>query len=366
MEFSWSIFAVMLLLGAVQLAVGVVLGRCLPAGGRRADLAQGKRGVGLAIDQRRLQFFAERLRRLLAGVSGDVDSHRQQISEVSRELASVQEDDAGSLTDSVLRSLARIMAINERLQGRLESAEQRLQQQNEQLEAHFNESRTDALTGLMNRRAFDDALAFQAEQGSRPFAVMMLDVDHFKAMNDEYGHPAGDEVLCSISNRLEALLAGRGMIARYGGEEFAVIVPAVDALQSQQIAEQLRFAIAAAPFHHGQAKVPLSVSVGVTPVVEGDDVAEALKRSDEALYVAKREGRNCGYFHDGATCRRIDSNGEELTRPVFDDVAGAPPEASPGRWISPGATADDGFDEISADLHRRMMEVAGCPDGSES
>jgi len=140
----------------------------------------------MEIDQRRLRFFAGRLHRLLAGVSGDVDSHRQQISEVSRELAVVQEDDTGALTDSVLRSLARIMAINERLQGRLESAEQRLRQQNEQLEAHFNESRTDALTGLMNRRAFDDALAFQAEHGTRPFAVMMLDVDHFKAMNDEH------------------------------------------------------------------------------------------------------------------------------------------------------------------------------------
>lgn len=358
MDFSWPIFGVMLLLGTVQLAVGVVLGRYLPTGGRHGNLARGKQSVGLTIDQRRLQFFAERLRRLLAGVSGDVDSHRQQISEVSRELASVQEDDAGSLTDSVLRSLARIMTINERLQGRLESAEQRLQQQNEQLETHFNESRTDALTGLMNRRAFDDALAFQAEQGSRPFAVMMLDVDHFKAMNDEYGHPAGDAVLCGISNRLEALLAGRGMVARYGGEEFAVIVPAADAVQSQQIAEQLRFAIAAAPFHHEQAKVPLSISLGVALVSEGDDATVTLKRSDKALYTAKRSGRNCAYYHDGDMCHRIDFGVEGDGLP---DAAAESTDELPSRWITSRLAADDGFAEISDDLRQRMTEIVGMP-----
>ncbi|MDZ7617549.1 MAG: GGDEF domain-containing protein, partial [Patescibacteria group bacterium] len=355
MSFSWPIFAVMLLLGAVQLAVGVVLGRCLPVGGFRKP-SHVEQGGRLAIDQRRLRFFAERLRRLLAGVSGDVDSHRQQISEVSRELAGVHDDDGGELTDSVLRSLARIMAINERLQGRLESAENRLQQQNEQLEAHFNESRTDALTGLMNRRAFDDALAFQAEQGSRPFAVMMLDVDHFKAMNDEYGHPAGDEVLCGISNRLEAVLAGRGMVARYGGEEFAAIIPAVDAEQAQRIAEQLRLAVAAAPFLHEKARLPMSMSLGVALVQDGDDVVAAMKRADEALYTAKRSGRNCGYFHDGATCQRIDADAGDLAQPSAGETVDMRSEMPPSRWVSPGLTDQDDFDDISVDLRQRMLE----------
>ncbi|MDY0170517.1 MAG: hypothetical protein RBS80_28515, partial [Thermoguttaceae bacterium] len=161
MEFSWSIFAAMLILGAVQLAVGVVLGRCLPTGGTKQALPWRKQRPEMEIDPRRLQFFANRLQKLVTGVSGEVDDHRNQISEVSRELATAREDDAGTLTDSVLRSIARIVAINERLQNRLESAEERLQQQNEQIAAHFTESRTDPLTGLMNRRAFDDALSFQ-------------------------------------------------------------------------------------------------------------------------------------------------------------------------------------------------------------
>ena len=357
MNFSWPIFAVMLLIGAVQLVVGVVLGRCIPLANRRSETPGGK----MEIDQRRLRFFAGRLHRLLAGVSGDVDSHRQQISEVSRELAVAQEDDTGALTDSVLRSLARIMAINERLQGRLESAEQRLRQQNEQLEAHFNESRTDALTGLMNRRAFDDALAFQAEHGTRPFAVMMLDVDHFKAMNDEHGHPAGDEVLARIASRLETLLAGRGMVARYGGEEFSVIVPAVDATVAQEIAEQLRLAVASTPFHYEQARLSLSVSVGVASVIEGDDATAALKRADEALYTAKRSGRNCAFYHDGEMCHRIDCGQEGIPLPDQRDAVDEAADTSPGRWVASGLALDDGFDELSADLRRRMEEVSGMP-----
>lgn len=359
MEFSWSIFAAMLILGAVQLAVGVVLGRCLPTGGTKQALPWRKQRPEMEIDPRRLQFFANRLQKLVTGVSGEVDDHRNQISEVSRELATAREDDAGTLTDSVLRSIARIVAINERLQNRLESAEERLQQQNGQIAAHFTESRTDPLTGLMNRRAFDDALSFQVEQGSGPFALMMIDVDHFKSLNDQHGHPAGDQVLCGVSSRLEALLAGQGMVARYGGEEFAVIIPAIDAAGARQIAERLRLAVAASPFSYEHTSLALSVSLGATLVIQGDDAMAAFKRSDEALYTAKRSGRNCAYFHDGEHCRRIEYDLEPSALPPGPAALNAPPSTPAGKPGPSSAARDDNFDDLSADLHRRMMEVAG-------
>lgn len=360
MEFSWSIFVVLLLLlGAVQLAVGVVLGRCLPWGNRNLGLPRSKGEAPTRIDPQRLHFFASRLCNLVADVSGDVGDHRNQIAEISRDLAGADTNDGDALTDCVLRSLARIVNINERLQNRLESAEQRLQQQNEQIVAHFTESRTDPLTGLMNRRAFDDALRYQADQGSRPFALIMIDVDRFKDLNDQHGHPAGDHVLRGMSGRLEAVLAGAGMIARYGGEEFAVIVPAVGAAEARQIAERLRIAVASAPFILEHTSLALSVSLGVSLVTPHDDPMTGVKRSDEALYEAKRSGRNCAFFHDGSRCREIAPEQEPFrVSAVPENPGGAP--ATPTHKPAPDRfLVDENFDDISADLRRRMMEVAG-------
>ncbi len=361
MEFSWPVFAVMLLLGALQLAVGVVLGRCLPVRSPNAPSDCGKPVAEPELDPRRLRFFASRLMSLVGGMSGEVGKHRSEIAEVSRELADARGEDAHALTDSVLRSIARIVAVNERLQNRLESAEERLQQQNEQIEAHFTESRTDPLTGLMNRRAFDDALSFQAEQGSRPFALMMIDVDHFKELNDEHGHPAGDQALRAISQRLENLLAGSGMVARYGGEEFAVILPAVNVPQAEQIAERLRLAVTNAPFTCEQSHIPISVSLGVTRTDPGTDPFVAFKRADEALYTAKRSGRNCAFFHDGQQCRRIEFDAEHADRSLTAGSHGALPEARANSSKSGKGKGEDDFEEISADLRQRMLEVAISP-----
>ncbi len=356
MGFSWSILGVMLLLGAVQLAVGVVLGRCLPI--REERKPREKHPERDELDRHHLRFFADRLRQLVTGVSGEVDDHRHQISEVNQQLARVQEADSGTLTEFVLRSVARIMVINERLQTRLTTAEQRLRQQNEQIEEHFTEARTDPLTALMNRRAFDDALKHEVTHGRQPFALIMVDVDHFKERNDEYGHPAGDQLLCSVSRRMEEVLAGLGMVARFGGEEFAMIIPKASAAQARQIAEQVRAAVAAVPFSYEHVSIPLTVSVGATLTTSADDAFTALKRSDEALYVAKRSGRNCAFFHDGTACRRIEAD-DQITQPVAEspDLHRPLPDC-----LIPPAFADadtDSLEQISADLRRRMAEIAG-------
>ncbi len=357
MEFSWPLLAVLLLLGAVQLAMGVVLGCCLPMGRPGVKRARREPDGVREVDPHRLRFFAHRLLKLAAGVSGEVANHRSQIVEVSRDLAAAGEGDAGALTDSVLRSIARMVAANDRLQNRLKSAEQRLQQQNQQIEEHFTESRTDPLTGLMNRRAFDDTLSFQIEQGNRPFALMMVDVDHFKELNDEHGHPAGDDVLCGVSQRLKGLLGGTGMVARYGGEEFAVFVPSVNGAEARQIAERLRLGVAAAPFSCEPASLPSTVSLGVALVAEHDDAFAAFKRSDEALYTAKRSGRNCAFFHDGARCRRIEIDGVPSELPPATAASRPLPAAWTGKPADT-APSDESFDDLSADLRRRMFEVA--------
>lgn len=159
---------------------------------------------------------------------------------------------------------------------------------------------TDALTGLPNRRHFDDALDHQWQQCMRrrqPISLIMIDIDHFKAYNDHYGHPAGDHVLRQVADTLcEVGKREAALVTRYGGEEFAVILPDCDDLRVAAIAEDLRSAITnlAIP-HQGNPKAPmLTISLGTSTrqPPEGSSVDALLLSADRALYSAKGGGRN--------------------------------------------------------------------------
>ncbi|MEB3196438.1 MAG: GGDEF domain-containing protein [Candidatus Sericytochromatia bacterium] len=162
------------------------------------------------------------------------------------------------------------------------------------------EANTDVLTGLANRRNFlehaDRQVAIAQRYGS-PLAVLLLDVDHFKACNDLYGHAAGDVVLRQVAATLSAELRHCDLAARYGGEEFTVLCPSTDAQQALQLAERLRQAIEDTILLGGVSGVEVpqgvTVSVGVATAQTGQDAIEQiLQRADAALYRAKREGRN--------------------------------------------------------------------------
>jgi two-component system cell cycle response regulator len=156
---------------------------------------------------------------------------------------------------------------------------------------------TDDLTGLYNRRYFDrhlNVLLGKAQSQERELAVMILDIDHFKAVNDSYGHDVGDIVLREFSARLKRNIRGVDLACRFGGEEFVVLMPDTDVVNAEVVAERVRQATAERPFDVGPRR-PLSVtvSVGVSFNETGADTPETLiKRADVALYRAKREGRN--------------------------------------------------------------------------
>ena len=126
----------------------------------------------------------------------------------------------------------------------------------------------------------------------------MLDIDHFKSVNDTYGHLAGDEVLSELCRRARGLLREDEILARYGGEEFAIVLVEANATEARSVAERMRLAVAERPFHTEQAEIPVTISIGVaeTGASESITVAELLARADEQLYAAKRGGRNrvCG------------------------------------------------------------------------
>jgi diguanylate cyclase (GGDEF)-like protein len=155
---------------------------------------------------------------------------------------------------------------------------------------------TDALTGVHNRRSFMDRLAAAASLGARhgrPVSVLLLDVDHFKAINDTHGHPVGDSTLRALAATCLRSLRDGDCVGRLGGEEFAVLLPETDGAGAVVIGERLRAALARTEVPASGVRLRFTVSVGVASLdAAADDAEKLLHRADEALYAAKRGGRN--------------------------------------------------------------------------
>jgi len=155
---------------------------------------------------------------------------------------------------------------------------------------------TDELTGTMTRRALRElapAMLLQHQRQHNDVAVMMLDLDRFKAINDSYGHQTGDAVLRLAASVLQARLRADALLARYGGEEFVAVMPVDGLPTARRIAERLRHAVEAADWRSSlQLERGVTVSVGVAIAGAGETLDVAMQRADEALYRAKRDGRN--------------------------------------------------------------------------
>ena len=157
---------------------------------------------------------------------------------------------------------------------------------------------TDPLTGLHNRRYMTsqlDALVARAVRDGRPVATLLLDIDHFKKINDSFGHDAGDEVLREFAVRLASNVRAVDLPCRFGGEEFVVVMPETALEDAERIAERIRMHVSGAPFRiaGGREVLTVTISIGVAATLGPGDTPELLlKRSDEALYEAKASGRN--------------------------------------------------------------------------
>ncbi len=151
---------------------------------------------------------------------------------------------------------------------------------------------TDVLTGLPNRRALSDGLAAQlalAHRGTQALSVVLIDVDHFKGINDRHGHAAGDAVLAQLGVLLQSHVRASDRVGRWGGEEFLVIAPGTTEEAAVEVSERVRQAVAAWPFAHDER---VTLSLGVAEAKPGDGIDSLLHRADRALYGAKKRGRN--------------------------------------------------------------------------
>ncbi len=194
------------------------------------------------------------------------------------------------LSQSLGRMTHHLVAAREAMEEKVRLRTLELEAANRALDL---QARTDALTGLLNRRGFETQMAFAvalARRSSRPLSLITVDVDHFKRVNDTYGHEAGDEVLRRLARTLESRLRGSDVVARLGGEEFVALLPDTDLNGAQSIAQAL---VAAMAEQQDPVVGTITVSAGVATMRGADDNGAAmLRRGDAALYEAKGQGRN--------------------------------------------------------------------------
>lgn len=197
-----------------------------------------------------------------------------------------QEEEENRKMSGQLQELAR----------RVRAMEAEAEKNRTMLEMQRQKALQDALTGLPNRAAYSERINSEYQRWLRyrhPLTLAICDIDHFKQINDTFGHQAGDRVLRFISRSIARRLREVDFFGRYGGEEFVFIMPDTTREQAFGALEKIRAAIAATQFNYQSRPMPITLSMGITQFVDGDRIETALARADNALYIAKSNGRNC-------------------------------------------------------------------------
>lgn len=220
----------------------------------------------------------------LGGIASDF-SEKQDLSEIR------------ALLTTLVQETRQMQSATSAMQNNFESKSREIDDLQEQLQRERKRAITDPLTGLYNRFALIDQLtaaAGEANEGE-PLSLVMLDIDHFKPINDTHGHLIGDRVIRFVAQVLEKNTKGKDTAARYGGEEFTVLLPETPIQGAQAVAESIRKAVANAQLVRADNKKPLgqiTISAGVATYRSEEDVMELISRADQALYRSKNDGRN--------------------------------------------------------------------------
>jgi diguanylate cyclase len=230
---------------------------------------------------------------------GKTSIYAESLVNVSQNLGDAADRDAlRAIIEGLVRSTREVEQTNYSLEARLKASKQEIHQLQENLETVRNESLTDPLTGLANRKYFDQMLerAVTEAKGSREeLSLLLTDIDHFKTFNDTYGHLTGDQVLRLVAQAVKQNVKGQDIAARYGGEEFAIILPKTPLRQALTVADHIRRAVASKELikrSTGENLGRVTISVGVAALHDDELLQALIERADACLYAAKRSGRN--------------------------------------------------------------------------
>jgi diguanylate cyclase len=215
-------------------------------------------------------------------IEGEIGTHSFRIKEISDALSDAKEGGP----DAVLDAASQIMLANQQLQAELAAARTEIDEHRKKVKELAAEARTDPLTGLANRRAFTEDMSRRIEQWRRhkvPLSLIMVDIDHFKSINDRYTHAGGDTALRHIGDLLRGALREMDIPVRYGGEEFAIILPGTRMQEALNVAERLRATIATRGFVFEGQMIPLTASLGLATATPDDSLASLVDRADTAL-----------------------------------------------------------------------------------
>ena len=243
----------------------------------------------------RLQALMGAAREFLTTAIADNHSQMQVISQVADQgQAGV---DPKALVAQLMNELARAATRATRLEAGFAEKTRELDVIRDSLSRSEQRARTDTLTGLANRRALDEFLrkAQTTAEWGEPLSVLMLDIDHFKTFNDQFGHSVGDQVLRLMAKVLREKVRAQDLPARYGGEELIAVLPDADLAACAEIAERIRRALAECTITRrstGETLPSISVSIGVAQYRAGEAITDLIERCDRALYLAKSGGRN--------------------------------------------------------------------------
>jgi diguanylate cyclase (GGDEF)-like protein len=246
------------------------------------------------------------LEMLAAELAGEVKGHGQKLEKITGELTQDSQKSAACVATAV----SQILDATNDIQQRVAKTEDRITTQAETMHMQAILTHTDLLTSLPNRRAFEAEMLRAADQstGRGPMCTMMLvDIDGFSNVNNDYGHQGGDVILRQAAAKIKPLMRGRDMVARYGGDSFAILMNQTTLHDALPIAERVRKTLETADFSHGTRPLRLTASVGVAQLIGEEMRGPVVSRVEEALAAAQAAGGNLCFRHDGQGCVAVSS-----------------------------------------------------------
>ena len=280
----WVVPAIM-----VSLGLGATVGRILALRSENSRLAQDR-----AKTLKALQKLVDSTEQL----TSDVGQHNTDLATVGQDVCDVSVGEAfEEVQAQLLGHIAEAIQANRRLEDDLVVTRYHLEVQAQELDRTRVEARTDQLSGVANRKAFDESLQFVISKFKRTgeeFTLVLADVDHFKRINDTHGHQSGDRVVNMLGSALRKLIRPGDFVARFGGDEFALVLDGLPSDAAEEVVKRIHSQVNRSIFDVGAngARVSVTMSMGIANAQEGDSTASVFERADQALYASKGRGRN--------------------------------------------------------------------------